>query len=316
MATQVSRTKVVEQPSQPRKTKTSFMKKYSESGALPYLMVIPALLVIVVVAVYPILDSVRMSFLQNPLARFGTTFVGIANYVTVLSDPTFQQAIGVTLLFLVLSVALETFFGLLIALLINKTFPGRGLVRAAILVPWAFPTVVSAQMWLLMYNDQTGIITYVLQQMNLLGTGESLINSQNGVLTAMVITDVWKTTPFMALLILAGLQVIPNELYEAASVDGSNKWQQFWSITLPQLKDPLLIALLFRCLDAVRVFDLAYVFGQRSVQTMATYSNFKMFASIESNFSTGVAAAVIIFIVGIIISLIFVSMMRNVMSQM
>src|SRR5947207_2487521 len=182
------------QASQPPKPKTSFWRKYSDSGILPYLLVIPAILIIVIVAVYPILDSIRMSFLENPLARLGTSFIGFANYVTVLSDPTFQQATGVTLIFLVLSVAFETFFGLLIALLINKTFPGRGLVRAAILVPWAFPTVVSAQMWLLLYTDQTGIITYVLQQMHLLGQGESLINSSTGVLAAMVITDVWKTT--------------------------------------------------------------------------------------------------------------------------
>jgi len=198
-----------------------------------------------------------------------------------------------------------------IAVLINKEFRGRGLVRAAILVPWAFPTVISAQMWLLMYNDQTGIITYFLQSLHVLGPGSTLIGTPAGVMTAALITDVWKTTPFMALLLLAGLQVIPMELYEAASIDGSTRWQCFWCITLPLLRAPLIIALLFRALDAIRVFDLFYVFGQRSVQSMASYANFHLFAGTSADFAPGVAASVIVFLFGIIISLILVPMMRK-----
>src|SRR5207237_1756888 len=133
---------------------------------------------------------------------------------------------------------------------------------------WAFPTVISAQMWLLMYNDQTGVITYFLQSLHVLGPGSTLIGTPAGVMIAALITDVWKTTPFMALLLLAGLQVIPMELYEAASVDGSTRWQRFWSITFPLLRAPLIIALLFRALDAIRVFDLFYIFGHRSVQSI------------------------------------------------
>jgi ABC-type sugar transport system permease subunit len=279
-------------------------------GFLPYFLVLPTLLVIVVIAVYPMLDSIRISLLDNPVAN-SPAFVGLRNYGIVLGDADFQAGIRSTLIFSVFSVALETLLGLGIALLINKTFPGRGLVRAAILVPWAFPTIVSAQMWLLMYNDQTGIVTYILQSLHILGAGNSLVNSPGGVIIAAIVTDVWKTTPFMALLILAGLQVIPGELYEAAGVDGSTRWQQFWSITLPMLKGPLLIALLFRSLDAIRVFDLFYVFGGRAVPSMGTFSNFKMFAGVTSDFAPGVAAAVIVFILGLIISLIFVSFMRE-----
>ncbi len=286
----------------------------SQSGMLPYALVFPTVLLILVIAVYPMIDSLRISLVDNPLVP-SPSFVGLENYSTVFSDPIFTTAMGTTLIFTVISVALETLFGLGIALLINKTFPGRGLVRAAILVPWAFPTVVSAQMWLLMYNDQTGIITYILQSLHLLAAGGTLIGSRNGVIIASVITDVWKTTPFMSLLILAGLQVIPAELYEAASVDGSTRWQQFLNITMPMLKNPLIIALLFRTLDAVRVFDLFYVFGQRSVPSMASYADFKMFAGTPGDFAPGVAAAVIVFIIGIIISLIFVSMIRDVLKQ-
>src|SRR6266567_5581700 len=270
------------------------------SGLTPYLLVFPAILVILVIAIYPILDSIYLSFIDNPL-RSSAQFIGFQNYVQVLSNRTFQGTIGVTLIFSLISVALETIFGLGIAVLINKNFRGRGLVRAAILVPWAFPTIVSAQMWLLMYNDQTGIITYLLQVVHLLSPGDTLISSTSGVIASAVITDVWKTTPFMALLILAGLQVIPAELYEAANVDGSTRWQSFWQITLPLLKSPLVIALLFRILDAIRIFDLFYVFGQQRVQSMATYAQYNMFAGTPADFTPGLASAVIIFVLGIIV---------------
>src|SRR5437762_4523213 len=212
MATQVA------ERTAPRATRRQKLAErlQSDTGLLPYLLVLPTLVVILVIAVYPILNSIWISFQENPLSPAGQAFAGLKNYIAVLSDRIFQAAMLNTFVYMVISVALEAFFGLLIALLINKTFRGRGLVRAAILVPWAFPTVVSAQMWLLMYNDQTGIITFLLQQVHLLGSGETLLGSSQGVITAMVITDVWKTTPFMALLILAGLQVISAELYEAA----------------------------------------------------------------------------------------------------
>src|SRR6266516_6494786 len=193
------------------------------SGLLPYFIVIPTLLVILVVAAYPILNSIWLSMLDNPTLPSGATFVGLKNYGTLLGDPVYRDAVSRTVIFTIVSVALELVLGLGVALLINKTFPGRGLVRAAILVPWAFPTVVSAQMWLLMYNDQTGIVTYILQGVHILAPGTSLVGTASGVVVAAIITDVWKTTPFMALLILAGLQVIPGELYEAAGVDGSTR---------------------------------------------------------------------------------------------
>src|SRR6266487_1646853 len=281
------------------------------SGLLPYFIVIPTLLVILVVAAYPILNSIWLSMLDNPTLPSGATFVGLKNYGTLLGDPVYRDAVSRTVIFTIVSVALELVLGLGVALLINKTFPGRGLVRAAILVPWAFPTIVSAYIWQLMYNDQTGIITYLLQKVHLLGAGTTLLGTSSGVIIASVVTDVWKTTPFMALLILAGLQVIPTEMYEAASVDGSSRWQQFWGITLPMLKNVLLIALLFRLLDAIRVFDLFYAFGQRSSPSMASFSYFLMFAGTAQDFAPGLAAAVIIFIFGIVISFIMVSMMRG-----
>ncbi len=282
------------------------------SGLLPYFLVAPAIIIIALVAVYPIIDSVRLSLLNNPLIPTGATFVGLRNYLQIIGDPAFRSSIGVTFVFSVISVALETLIGFAVALLMNQVFPGRGLVRTAILIPFAFPTIVSGQIWLLMFNAQNGVLTYLMQATHLLAPGDSLLRTPSGLVTASIIIDVWKTTPFMALLLLAGLQVIPNELYEAAGVDGSSRWQQFWTITLPMLRTSLLIALMFRLLDALRAFDLFYILtgGGREVQTLALYSYANMFQGTTVDFAPGVAAAVILFIICAVVSIIIVSLTR------
>jgi ABC-type sugar transport system permease subunit len=161
----------------------------------------------------------------------------------------------------------------------------------------AFPAVISTQMWSLMYNDRTGIISYLLQQMHILAPGATLLQTNSGIMTAAIIADVWKTTPFMALLLLAGLQVIPNELYEAADVDGATRFQQFWTITLPMLTGPMTVALLFRTLASLGVFDIFYVLGGNQVQSMSSYSYNYMFTRSTFDFPPGVAAAVVLFVV-------------------
>jgi ABC-type sugar transport system permease subunit len=279
------------------------------SGFTPYFLVLPTIIVILAVAGYPIVNSFLQSLQDNPLSP-SASFVGLQNYVQVLQSSEFHSAIAVTFVFTIIAVFLETVFGLGIALLINATFPGRGLVRAAILVPWAFPTVISAQIWYLMYNDRTGILSYIMQKIHLLRPGGTLLQSSNGIIIASIITDVWKTTPFMALLILAGLQVIPNEMYEAASVDGSTRWQSFWSITLPMLTGPLLIALLFRTLASMGVFDLLYILGGNQVESMASYSYNFMFTRTTFDFAAGVTASMVLFFTGLIIALLFVLWMR------
>ncbi len=249
------------------------------NGVFPYFLVAPTILIIALVAVYPIIDSVRLSLLANPLVPAGATFVGLRNYLQVIGDPAFRNSVGITIVFSVVSVALETLVGFGIALLMNQVFSGRGLVRTAILIPFAFPTIVSGQIWFLMFNAQNGVLTYLMQAAHLLAPGDSLLRTPAGLVTAAIIIDVWKTTPFMALLLLAGLQVIPSEIYEAAGVDGSNRWQSFWMITFPLLRSALLIALMFRLLDALRAFDLFYILtgGGREIQTLALYSYANMF---------------------------------------
>src|SRR5262249_15492466 len=146
------------------------------NGLVPYFLVLPTVVLILAVAAYPILNSIWLSFLDNPLSPVAQ-FAGLRNYGLLLRDSTFHSSIGVTFIFTIISVALETIFGLGIALLINGTFPGRGLVRTSILVPWAFPTVISAQIWYLMYNDRTGIVSYILQKMHILAPGATLLQT-------------------------------------------------------------------------------------------------------------------------------------------
>jgi len=266
------------------------------NGLTPYFLVLPTVLVTLAVAVFPILNSLWLSSLDN-LPGPNAAFIGWSNYIQLVTSSDFRSSISTTLIFTFIAVTLETIFGLGIALLINDTFPGRSLVRAAILVPWAFPTIVSAQMWSLMYNDRTGIISYLLQQIHLLAPGDTLLRTNSGIMTAAIIADVWKTTPFMALLLLAGLQVIPPEMYEAANIDGASHFQQFWTITLPMLNKPLTTALLFRTLASLGVFDLFYILGGNQVQTMASYSYNYMFTRTTFDFAPGVAAAVVLFVI-------------------
>lgn len=282
------------------------------SGVFPYFLVAPTFIIIALVAVYPIIDSIRLSFLANPLTPSGDTFVGLHNYIQVIGDPAFRGSIWTTVVFSVVTVALETLIGFALALLMNQMFPGRGLVRTAILIPFAFPTIVSGQIWFLMFNAQNGVLTYLMEVFHLLAPGDSLLRTPAGLVTAATIIDVWKTTPFMALLLLAGLQVIPNELYEAADVDGCTRLQKFWLITFPLLRSALLIAILFRILDALRVFDLFYVLtgGGREVQTMALYSYANMFQGTTVDFAPGVASAVLLFIVCTVVGLVIVSATR------
>ncbi len=262
----------------------------------PYYLVLPTVLVTVAGAVYPILYSLWLSLL-NSLPGPSPQFIGVSNYVQLVTSSDFRSAMSTTLIFTLIAVTLETLFGLGIALLIHDTFPGRGLVRATILVPLALPTVISAQMWSLMYNDRTGIISYLLQQMHLLAPGATLLQTNSGIMAAAIIADVWKTTPFMALLLLAGLEVIPTEMYEAANIDGGNRFQQFWTITLPMLNGPLTIALLFRTLASLGVFDLFYILGGNQVQSMSSYSYTYMFTRTAFDFPPGVAAAIVLFVI-------------------
>jgi trehalose/maltose transport system permease protein len=270
-----------------------------------YLMVLPSLLIIVVVAFFPILYGVVLSLTDSTAAAFGS-FIGVENYVEMFQDPDFLEGLSNTLIFTVVSVTLEFILGLGIALAINRAFRGRGLVRAAILVPWAFPTVISAVMWRLMFQDRIGIIQYVASAIGIVS--EPILSDRTLLLIAAILVDVWKTTPFMALLLLAGLQTIPGDVYEAARVDGANVWQRFFQITMPLLKGAILVAVLFRTLDSYRVYDLFWAMGARELQSLSTFVYEGVRIS-QLQFGPGNAAAVFIFVTAFLLALFFIKVL-------
>jgi trehalose/maltose transport system permease protein len=265
---------------------------------LAWLLVAPSVLVVALVAIYPLFQSFRLSFTN---ARFGSTrpevYVGFDNYIRLINDNVFISALRHTITFTVASVAIETVLGIAIALIINSNFTGRGVVRTSMLIPWAIPTVVSSQLWRFMYNQDNGVINDVLvYRLGILDSPVAWIANATTSLPAIIAVDVWKTTPFMALLLLAGLQIIPSDVYEAATVDGASKWQQFWQITLPLLKPALLVALIFRSLDAFRVFDVIFVMKGAALDTisLAIYARQTMID--EQWLGRGSAASVVIFL--------------------
>ncbi len=263
---------------------------------------LPTVTALLLVAGWPLARTVWLGFTD---ARLGGTeearFVGLTNFVYMLQDPAWWQAAKVTLLFAGASVALETVIGMVIALALNAHFRGRGLLRAAVLVPWAIPTVISAQMWGWMYHDLYGIINVVLQGLGIIDQNVAWLADPTTSLWAMVAVDVWKTTPFMALLILAALQTLPHEIYEAAKVDGVSPIRAFFQITLPLIRPALMVAIVFRALDALRMFDLAYVLagGNPATATLSVYARQQLVDFQDVGFGSA-ASTLLVLLIGII----------------
>ncbi|MDD3699072.1 MAG: sugar ABC transporter permease [Atribacterota bacterium] len=229
-------------------------------------------------------------------------------YVLGATDPDFIKAVWDTLVFTVVSVLLETILGLGIALVVNSPFKGRGVIRAAMLVPWAVITVVSARMWQWMLAPtRVGVINVIFQMLGLGDGNIAFLTQPEWQLPSIIMVDVWKTTPFMALLLLAGLQLIPDELYEAARVDGAGPMRQFISITMPLLRPTMAVALVFRTLDALRVFDVFQVMLAQSRYSMASYNYYQLIG----NRAMGKASAigVIIFIFIFIFAVLYIRML-------
>jgi len=220
----------------------------------------PMLAVLALVAGWPLLRTILLSFTDAGLGDFSAaTFIGFGNYHDLVTDPNWWRAVANTVAFAIISVSIETTLGLIIALTLDARLPGRGIVRASVLIPWAIPTVVSAKMWAWMLNDLYGVVNAVLLGIGLISKPWAWLADPVLSLVSVIAVDVWKGTPFMALLTLAALQVLPREIYEAAKVDGVNPIRVFFSVTLPLIRPALLVAIVFRSLDALRVFDVIYV---------------------------------------------------------
>ena len=220
----------------------------------------PMLGALALVAGWPLLRTILLSFTDAGLGDFSAAnYIGFGNYHDLVTDPNWWRAVVNTILFAVVSVSIETILGLVIALTLDARLPGRGLLRAAVLIPWAIPTVVSAKMWGWMLNDLYGVVNAVLLALGLIAKPWAWLADPVLSFASVIAVDVWKGTPFMALLSLAALQVLPREIYEAAKVDGVNPIRVFVQVTLPLIRPALLVALVFRSLDALRVFDVIYV---------------------------------------------------------
>jgi ABC-type sugar transport system permease subunit len=277
---------------------------------LPYYFIAPAAVIIFGIALYPILHTFFISLHQINLKfpDLGMSFVWFENYVRLFSDGRALGALFNTLFFTVTTVALELVFGMIIALLMDRALRLRGILRATVLIPWAMPTVVAAMLWRWMYNDQSGIINALLYSLGIIPEYVQFLAEPVLAWTAVIVTEVWKTTPFMALLLLAGLQVIPRDVYEASAIDGASKVRTFFTITLPLIKPVLLVALLFRTLDAFRVFDVIFVMTGggpgNATESLSLYTYKTMFGALD--FGYGSALSVLTFICVIIISVLYI----------
>lgn len=270
--------------------RASFHERLGRFGLLG-----PAVAYVASVAVMPVVFTLWLS-LRKQMPIFGISqFVGLQNYLFLMRDARFWSAVGHTGYFVLVAVTLELTLGLAIALLLHQKFPGRGLARALVLIPWAVPSVVAARFWEWTLNADFGVLNF------LLGTRINWLGDPFWAMHAAILADVWKTTPFMVLLLLAGLQVIPEQLYRAARIDGANSWQAFRHITLPLLKPIILLALLFRTMDAARVFDLIYVLTGggpgNQTETLVIYAYNLLYRTLQFGYGSSVAVATFFFIV-------------------
>jgi trehalose/maltose transport system permease protein len=270
----------------------------------------PMLVVLALVAAWPLLRTIWLGLTDANLLRLDQSkWIGLDNFTGkygLLHDKVWWHAVKNTLWFTFLTVTIETTLGMVIALVLTKTFPGRAVVRAAVLVPWAIPTVVSAKMWSWMLNDQFGIINHALLSLGVIDSPKAWTADPSLLMTSVVIVDVWKTTPFMALLILAALQMLPTECYEAARIDGVHPIKVFFKVTLPLIRPALMVAMIFRALDAIRIFDLVYVLtGTReSTMTMSIYARQQLIEFQQVGF--GSAASTLLFFIVALLTVIYV----------
>jgi multiple sugar transport system permease protein len=267
------------------------------------LLCAPAVIVMLAVTAYPIGYAIYLS-LQRYDLRFPeeASFVGIDNYIAVLSSPYWWQAFGNTMLITVVSVAIELVLGMALALLMHRTIFGKGTVRTALLIPYGIVTVVAAYSWQYAWTPGTGYLA------ELLPSGEAPLTNYWSAMSIIILAEVWKTTPFMALLLLAGLALVPDELLRAAKTDGATAWQRFTAVMLPVMKPAILVALLFRTLDAFRIFDNIYILTQGSADTYSVsilgYDN--LFTAL--NLGVGSAISVLIFVSVALIAFIFIKL--------
>jgi ABC-type sugar transport system permease subunit len=287
---------------------------HQQQMRLGYMLVLPSLAVLCFTVFYPIAQTVIYSLYTNRLnlPTLGTPFVGLANYVNLLSQGAFWKAVSHTLEFTAISVAGELILGLLVALTINQNFPGRAVVRAAVLIPWSLPGIVIGLSWAWLYLVPFGVLNDVLVRMGVLARPFSFLGDANVAMWSVSAASVWRQTPFAALILLAGLQGIPGELYEAAKIDGASRVQRLLHVTLPLLRGPILVVLIFRTLGAIRTFDVIFAMTRGGpidrTETLSLYTYRLLFGFLD--IGLGSTAAVMMVVLASIICVVYIRTLR------
>lgn len=286
-----------------------------ESRRSGWTLVLPAAVLVAFVLVYPVVQSIVISVIQGttPGSSGGQRFVWFENYGKIFANPIFWTSAGNTLVFTGITIPAELVLALGLSVMLNKAFRGRGLVRLAVLFPWALPTALNALIWRWMYNSEFGVFNSILLQAHLTGKPVDWLGKIPLAMISMAIVSIWKTSSFMALIILAGLQTIPEELYEAGVMDGTRPWTAFWRITLPIVRPTVLVALLLRSMDALRAFDLPFNLTRGgpvdSTQTLSLYAYKVIFEYTQFNLGAGVT--IVQFLIILALSLGYIRFMRG-----
>ena len=273
---------------------------------LAYLLLAPVVILVGGLILAPVIGTLVSSFYKNITFLPPVKFIGLGNYKRLLTDVHFWHSTYITILFAIVAVFCETVLGMFYAVVINEKFRLRGLMRAIVLIPWAIPTIISARTWQLIYNYNYGLLNYLFVHFHLSHHAINWLGTSTSAFSSIVVADVWKTAPFMAILFLAGLQAIPESLYEAARVDGASLSQQFWRITLPLLRPVIVIALIFRTIDSLRIFDLIYVLtGGGPGGSTSSISIYGFKAYILGDFGYGSTVSVFTFFVILIFTIFY-----------
>jgi multiple sugar transport system permease protein len=276
----------------------------------PYIFILPLIIIIMVFILLPVAGTFIDS-LYRDVSFLKKEFTGLENYKNLIEDTRFWQSFSFTLLFTFISVCLEMVLGLIFALLLNEVLPFRGILRACVLIPWAIPAAIAGRVWELIYNYHYGLANFLIKNFGISSEPINWLGSEGSAFFSLVIADAWKTTPFVSIILLAGLSAIPQEIYRQAKVDGTDFLQRFVKITLPLLRPVLIVALLFRTIDALRIFDLIYVLtkgGPGGATTSLSLYGYKYF--LISDFGYGSAVSIALFIIAFGLSILYVELSR------
>jgi multiple sugar transport system permease protein len=280
-----------------------------------WLLLAPVLAVMTVVTLYPLLRTVYLSFTDAmlPVGHVPPEWIGVENYAYVLTDPDFLDAILRTLHFTLGSVGAELVLGVLVGVLLNQKFYGRTLVRSIVILPWALPTIVNAMLWRLIYNPEYGSLNALLTGLGLMSDYRSWLGDVDMAMTMVIIADVWKNYAIVALVVLAALQTIPSELYEAMRIDGAGAWTRFWRLTIPGILGPLTVAMVLRLIDSFRVFDIIFVMTRGgpadATKTVSFYVYQESFAFLRAG--SGASYAVIVAVMSAILIAAYIFLLKR-----